>query len=67
MSEQQTIEFKQSSHDEYLKWIGGFANAQGGINFIGEDYDRINYDIKNRMGKLLGRGKIIKQNQQWHQ
>ena len=27
--ETQTIEFKQSWHDEYLKWICGFANAQG--------------------------------------
>ena len=26
----QTVEFKQSWHDEYLKWICGFANAQGG-------------------------------------
>ena len=26
----QTIEFKQSWHEEYLKWICGFAIAQGG-------------------------------------
>ena len=26
--ETQTIEFKQSWHDEYLKWICGVANAQ---------------------------------------
>ncbi len=30
MPEQQNIEYKASWHDNYLKWIGGFANAQGG-------------------------------------
>ena len=33
--ETQTIEFKQSWRDEYLKWICGFANAQGGKLIIG--------------------------------
>ena len=28
--ETQTIEFKQSWHDEYLEWICGYANAYGG-------------------------------------
>ena len=28
-SESQNIEWKQSWHDDYLKWICGFANAQG--------------------------------------
>ncbi len=28
--ESQNIEFKESWRDEYLKWICGFANAQGG-------------------------------------
>jgi ATP-dependent DNA helicase RecG len=28
--ESQNIEWKQSWHDDYLKWICGFANAQGG-------------------------------------
>ena len=31
MSENQNIEYKESWHDEYLKWLCGFANAQGGI------------------------------------
>ena len=35
--ETQNIEFKQSWHDEYLKWICGFANAQGGKLVIGVD------------------------------
>ncbi|WP_407058550.1 helix-turn-helix domain-containing protein [Syntrophotalea acetylenica] len=26
--ESQNIEWKQSWHDDYLKWICGFANAQ---------------------------------------
>ncbi|HNY01934.1 MAG TPA: ATP-binding protein, partial [Bacteroidales bacterium] len=33
--EHQNIEFKSSWHDDYLKWICGFANAQGGKIFIG--------------------------------
>lgn len=28
MPEQQNIEYKSSWHDDYLKWICGFANAQ---------------------------------------
>ena len=35
--ETQTVEFKQSRHDEYLKWICSFANAQGGKLVIGVD------------------------------
>ena len=35
--EQQTIEYKQSWHDECLKWICGFANAQGGTLVVGRD------------------------------
>ncbi len=30
MSESQNIEYKESWRDEYLKWVCGFANAQGG-------------------------------------
>jgi ATP-dependent DNA helicase RecG len=37
MTESQNIEFKQSWRDEYLKWICGFANANGGSLFIGKD------------------------------
>lgn len=35
--ESQNIEYKQSWKDEYLKWICGFANAQGGTLYIGID------------------------------
>lgn len=37
MPEQQIIEWKESWRDEYLKWICGFANAQGGKLYIGCD------------------------------
>ena len=64
MPEQQNIEYKSSWHDDYLKWICGFANAQGGRIYIGkddvgnvvdvEDYkklmDEITNKIKNNMG-----------------
>ncbi len=44
MNEHQTIEWKEVWRDEYLKWICGFANAQGGTLIIG----------KNDQGKLTG-------------
>ena len=40
--ETQTVEFKQSWHDEYLKWICGFANAQGGKLTIGNPVGTVN-------------------------
>ena len=42
MPEQQNIEYKSVWKDEYLKWICGFANAQGGTLFIGQDDKQIN-------------------------
>jgi len=44
MKENQNIEWKQSWRDEYLKWICGFANAQGGTLSIG----------KNDRGEVVG-------------
>lgn len=35
--EHQNIEWKASWHNDYLKWICGFANAQGGTLYIGID------------------------------
>lgn len=35
MEESQNIEWKETWRDEYIKWIGGFANASGGKLFIG--------------------------------
>jgi ATP-dependent DNA helicase RecG len=37
MSETQNTEYKSLWKDEYLKWICGFANAQGGTLYIGKD------------------------------
>ena len=62
--ESQNIEYKESWRDEYLKWICGFANAQGGKLYIGID-DRGNVcgvenahllseDIPNKIVALLG-------------
>ena len=39
LKETQNIEFKSAWRDEYLKWICGFANAQGGSLFVGIDDD----------------------------
>ncbi|MFM9972576.1 MAG: ATP-binding protein [Burkholderiales bacterium] len=44
MKENQNIEWKSSWRDEYLKWICGFANAEGGTLVIG----------KNDKGKVVG-------------
>ena len=42
IAENQDIEFKEFWRDEYLKWICGFANAKGGILYIGiADSDEI--------------------------
>lgn len=37
MKEHQNIEWKQTWRDEYLKWVCGFANAEGGTLEIGRD------------------------------
>lgn len=64
MSEQQNIEYKQSWRDEYLKWVCGFANAQGGKIYIGvsdnrevtglTDYKKLMDDIPNKVVNHLG-------------
>ncbi len=47
MPEHQTIEWKESWRDEYLKWICGYANANGGTLFIGKDDNGIVKGISN--------------------
>jgi ATP-dependent DNA helicase RecG len=47
MAEQQNIEWKQSWHDDYLKWICGFANASGGVIYIGKDDEGNVVDLQN--------------------
>jgi ATP-dependent DNA helicase RecG len=64
MSESQNIEYKQSWRDEYLKWICGFANAQGGKLYIGMNDQgeavglinskRLLEDIPNKIVNYLG-------------
>ena len=64
MPEQQNIEYKQSWHDDYLKWVCGFANAIGGVIYIGRndagnvvhlsDYARLLEDIPNKIRNAMG-------------
>jgi len=64
MPENQNIEWKQSWHDNYLKWICGFANANGGKIYIGKDdngnvvhlsdYKDLMDKIPNKIRNLLG-------------
>ncbi|WP_312717037.1 ATP-binding protein [Sphingobacterium multivorum] len=64
MAESQNIEYKQSWRDEYLKWICGFANANGGTIFIGKDdggktvgvadAKKLLEDIPNKVRDALG-------------
>ena len=37
MKEHQNIEWKTSWRDEHLRWICGFANAEGGVLVLGRD------------------------------
>jgi predicted HTH transcriptional regulator len=64
MSEDQNTEWKASWRDDYLKWICGFANAQGGVLEIGrndegqviglEDAARLMEELPNKLRDLLG-------------
>ena len=38
--ESHNVEYKRAWHDEYLRWVCGFANAKGGTIWIGIDDDR---------------------------
>lgn len=66
MDESQNIEFKESWRDEYLKWVCGFANANGGKIYIEvendaphnvvdlPDADKLMEDIPNKVRDVLG-------------
>ncbi|MCL2436235.1 MAG: ATP-binding protein, partial [Lentimicrobiaceae bacterium] len=64
MPETQNIEYKSSWHEDYLKWICGFANAQGGRIYIGkddkgtvvgvEDYKSLIEELPNKIKNLMG-------------
>ncbi len=62
MQEQQNIEWKESWRDEYLKWICGFANAQGGKIYIGKNILRFHTTLILQMPFLeqvmLNRGDV---------
>ena len=62
--EHQNVEWKESWHNDYFKWICGFANAQGGTLFIGIDNKgntkhldnakKLLKDLPNQVRDLLG-------------
>ena len=64
MIERQNVEYKSVWKDEYLKWVCGFANAQGGVIYIGRDDDgkvvglshakKLLEDIPNKITTILG-------------
>lgn len=63
-NESQNIEWKESWRDEYIKWICGFSNAQGGKIYIGTDDNgnvvgvadskKLLEDIPNKVRDILG-------------
>lgn len=64
MRENQNIEWKETWKDEYLKWICGFANANGGSIFVGKNdkgdvvgvvnSHKLLEDIPNKVKDILG-------------
>jgi ATP-dependent DNA helicase RecG len=64
VKEQQNIEWKQSWRDDHLRWICGFANAEGGTLVIGKNdrgevvgvanAARLLEDIPNKVRDILG-------------
>ncbi len=60
----QNVEFKSSWQDEYLKWICGFANAQGAVMYFGvndnqeviglENTKKLLEDIPNKIVNYMG-------------
>ena len=64
MSESQNIEWKRIWKDDYIKWICGFANANGGRLIIGKDDEgtivglrnakKLMEDLPNKIKSSLG-------------
>ncbi len=64
MPESQNIEYKPNWREDYLKWVCGFANAEGGVLFIGrddggkvvgvKDASKLLEDIPNQVRDMLG-------------
>lgn len=56
MTEKQNIEYKISWRNEYLKWICGFANAQGGKPV--EAADKSGENVGETTGEKENDGKV---------
>ena len=64
MKESQHTEWKQNWRDEYLRWICGFANAEGGVLVIGrndegaavgvKDAEKLLEMLPNKIRDILG-------------
>ena len=64
MKESQNIEWKVSWRDEYIKWLCGFANAEGGVLVVGRndkgqpvgvaDAKKLLEDLPNKIRDVLG-------------
>ncbi len=64
MKESQHTEWKETWRDEYLRWISGFANAEGGVLHIGRNdkgvvvgvpnATKLMEDIPNKVRDILG-------------
>ena len=64
MKETQQVEWKTSWRDEYLRWICGFANAEGGVLVLGrndkgvpvgvDDSRRLLEELPNKIRDVLG-------------
>lgn len=64
MAENQNIEWKSNWHNDYLKWICGFANAQGGKLYIGindhgnvtgiDNHEELLEQLPNKFRDILG-------------
>ncbi len=52
MAESHNVEYKEIWKDDYLKWLCGFANSNGGSLFVGVDDDGNVVGVKN-INKLL--------------
>ena len=63
-AESQTVEWKESWRDEYLKWVCAFASTDGGVLEVGRDDDgepvgvsdagKLLEDLPNKMRDVLG-------------
>ena len=64
LTENQQVEWKSTWRDDYLRWVSGFANAEGGTLVIGrddrgiavgvQDAGRLIEEIPNKARDILG-------------